>query len=105
MAWGRKHMRKILCMGSLLAALLVMMVPLVSAAEYKTIETQLNNPIIQSIAPQDLKKGSNDPQPNTFIILTLLILFLKLVRFVLSKFKVSNIFFALFLMWLFNLFS
>lgn len=105
MSWGRNYMRKILCVGSLLAALLVMMVPLVSAAEYKTIETQLNNPIIQGITPQNLQKESDDPQPKTFVILTLLILFLKLVRFVLSKLKVSNIFFALFVLWLFNLFS
>jgi len=92
-------------MGSLLAALIVLMMPLVSAAEYKTIETQLNKPIIQSIAPENLKKESNDPQPNTIIILTILILFLKLVRFVLNKFKVSNIFFGLLLLWLINFFS
>lgn len=102
---GRKNMRKKLCIGSLLAALLVLMMPLVSAAEYKTVETQLTRPIIQSITPGGLKKESKDPQPNTIIILTMLILFLKLVRWVLNKFKVSNILFGLLVLWLINLFS
>lgn len=105
MMQGRNYMRKKLCIGSLLAAFLVMMVPLVSAAEYKTVETQLTRPIIQNIIPESVTKESKDPQPNTIIILTLLILFLKLIRWVLSKFKVSNILFGLFVLWLINLFS
>lgn len=98
-------MRKNLFVGSLLAAFLIMMVPMVSAAEYRTVDAVLSKQHLQRITPESLEKESKDPQSNTIIILTLLILFLKLVRWVLDKTKLSHIFLGLFLLWLLNLMS
>jgi xanthine/uracil permease len=86
-------MRKKLLVGSLLAAILIFMVPMVSAVEWKTVQTELSTITIQDTSLQViLKNNDKDPQPTCIILfLTALILFLKFVRFIHQNFKLSQI--------------
>ena len=77
-------MRKTLIFGSLLAVLLMMMLPTVSAAEAKITQTAKPSSYSPSISGIDIvtfrEKYKGDPSPQTIILLTLAILFLKLLR-------------------------
>ncbi|MCX6670712.1 MAG: hypothetical protein NTX92_02165 [Euryarchaeota archaeon] len=86
-------MRKKLLVGSLLVAVLILMVPMVSAVEWKTVQTELSTLTIQDPSLQAiLKNNDKDPQPTCIIMfLTALILFLKFVRFIHQNFKLSQI--------------
>jgi hypothetical protein len=62
-------MGKKILIGSLLAAVLILMVPMVSAVEWKTVETKIielniQNPSLQAI----LKKDNKDPRPSCIIM-------------------------------------
>lgn len=90
-------MRKNVFIGTLFAAVLILMVPAVSAVEWNTLQTELStisakDPNLQAI----LKDNDKDPQPTCIIMfLTALILFLKFVRFIRQSFKLSEILFGL----------
>jgi len=86
-------MKKKILIGSLVAAVLILSVPMVSAVEWKTVDTKISELNIQDPSLQTiLKKDKKDPQPSTIIMfLTALILFLKFVRFIRQNFKISQI--------------
>ncbi|DAC72561.1 MAG TPA: hypothetical protein DSN98_04550 [Thermoplasmata archaeon] len=77
-------MRKNLIVGSLLAVFLMMMLPTVAAAEAKVAQSATTSPNLLSIQTAYVEairaKYKDDPSPQTFILLTLAILFLKLLR-------------------------
>lgn len=77
-------MRKNLIFSSLLAVILILMLPAVSAAESKIVQSTQRSPYLlnaQDIAMETIRaKYTNDPNPQTFFLLTLAILFLKLLR-------------------------
>jgi len=76
-------MRKTLLFGSLLAVFLMVMIPAVSAAEAKVVQSAKTSYILnlQTTYLETIKaKYANDPSPQTVILLTLLIWFLKLLR-------------------------
>lgn len=75
-------------MGSLVAAVLILFTPMVTAVEWKTVQTQLSALNIQEPRVQEiLKNDDQNPQPTCIIILTVLILFLKFVRWTMQHFK------------------
>jgi hypothetical protein len=55
-------MRKKLLVGTLLAAVLILMVPMVSAVEWKTVQTELSTLTIQDPSLQAVLKN-NDKNP------------------------------------------
>jgi len=77
-------MRKTLILGSLLAVFLMMMLPTVAAAEAKVAQSATTSPYLlnaQSVYIEAIRaKYKDNPSPQTFILLTLAILFLKLLR-------------------------
>ncbi len=76
-------MRKTLLFGSLLAVFLMVMIPAVSATEAKVVKSANVSYILnlQTTYLETIKeKYANDPSPQTIILLTLLIWFLKLLR-------------------------
>ena len=95
-------MRKKLFVGSLLAAVLILMVPMVSAVEWKTVETELSTLTIQEPSLKAiLKNDDKNPQPTCIIMfLTALILFLKFVRSIRQNFKLSQILFGLIILFI-----
>ncbi|MFA5101721.1 MAG: hypothetical protein WC525_01070 [Candidatus Thermoplasmatota archaeon] len=81
-------MKKQLLMGSLLAAVLLLFTPMVSAVEWTAVQTELRalnipEPRLQDILPSD----DQGPQPTCIILLTGLILLLKFIRFTMQHFK------------------
>jgi hypothetical protein len=75
-------MRKSVIFGSLLAIFLIMMLPAVSAEESKIVQSARTSPFFknQEAYLETIRaKYANDPIPQT-IIITLLIMFLKLIR-------------------------
>ncbi len=100
-------MRKKILFGSLVAAVLILSVPIVSAVEWKTVETKISELNIQDPSLQTiLKKDKKDPQPSTIIMfLTALILFLKFVRFIRQNFKISQIILGLIILIIVNYIS
>ena len=95
-------MKKVLVLGSLLAAVLVFLVPVGVAVEYKTVEHALARPVIENLSVQSLKERFQDSQPTTIILLTMLILFLKFVRKIVNSLRVSKIIFVLLLLMILN---
>ena len=95
-------MKKVLVLGSLLAAVLVFLVPVGVAVEYKTVEHAFARPVIENLSVQSLKKRFQDSQPTTIILLTMLILFLKFVRKIVNSLRVSKIIFVLLLLMILN---
>jgi ABC-type phosphate/phosphonate transport system permease subunit len=86
-------MRKNLLIGSILAAILILIVPSASAVDFSAVHSTSTVQSIQETRLQDLLKNPRDsPQPNCIILLTVMILFLKLVRWTFSHFKLSQIF-------------
>jgi hypothetical protein len=77
-------MKKTLIFGSLLAVFLMMMLPTVAAAEAKVAQAATTSPNLlnaQSAYIEAIRAKYNDnPSPQTFILLTLGILLLKLLR-------------------------
>ena len=77
-------MRKTLIFGSLLAVFLMMMLPTVAAAEAKVAQSATTSPYLINIQTTYIDairaKYKDNPSPQTFILLTLAILFLKLLR-------------------------
>jgi len=77
-------MRKNLVFGCLAAVVLMVMLPAISAAESTVIQsTQTASYLLmtQDIDIESIRaKYTENPTPQTFILLTLAILFLKLVR-------------------------
>lgn len=76
-------MKKTLIFGSLLAVFLLVMLPAISAAEMKVAQSAKTSPYlvdIQSAYSEALKAQANGPSPQTIILLTLLIWFLKFLR-------------------------
>jgi hypothetical protein len=100
-------MRKKILIGSLVAAVLILSVPMVSAVEWKTVQAKISELNIQDPSLQTiLKKDKKDPQPSTIIIfLTALILFLKFVRFIRQNFKISQIILGLIILIIVNYIS
>jgi hypothetical protein len=100
-------MRKKILFGSLVAAVLILSVPIVSAVEWKTVETKISELNIQDPSLQTiLKKDKKDPQPSTIILfLTALILFLKFVRYIRQNFKISQIILGLIILIIVNYIS
>jgi hypothetical protein len=100
-------MRKKILIGSLVAAVLILSVPMVSAVEWKTVETKISELNIQDPSPQTiLKKDKKDPQSSTIIMfLTALILFLKFVRFIRQNFKISQVLLGLIILIIINYIS
>jgi hypothetical protein len=100
-------MRKKILIGSLVAAVLILSVQMVSAVEWKTIQTKISELNIQDPSLQTiLKKDKKDPQPSTIIMfLTALILFLKFVRFIRQNFKISQIILGLIILIIVNYIS
>ncbi|MBN2599800.1 MAG: hypothetical protein JXA75_04595 [Candidatus Thermoplasmatota archaeon] len=81
-------MRKQLLMGSLFAAVLLLFTPMVSAVEWRTVQTELRalniqEPRLQEILPSD----DQGPQPTCIILLTVLILLIKFIRFTMQHFR------------------
>jgi hypothetical protein len=76
-------MRKTLILGSLLAVFLMMMLPTVAAAEAKVAQSATTSPNLLSIQTAYLEemreKFKDNPSPQ-FILITLAILLLKLLR-------------------------
>ncbi|HWR63268.1 MAG TPA: hypothetical protein VN365_02570 [Candidatus Thermoplasmatota archaeon] len=100
-------MRKKILIGSLVAAVLILSVPMASAVEWKTVETKISELNIQDPSLQTiLKKDKKDPQPSTIILfLTALILFLKFVRYIRQNFKLSQIILGLIILIIVNYIS
>lgn len=76
-------MRKTLLFGSLLAVFLMVMIPTVSATEAKVVQSAKTSYTLnlQTTYMEAIKeKYANDHSPQTIILLTLLIWFLKLLR-------------------------
>jgi hypothetical protein len=77
-------MKKTLIFGSLLAVFLMMMLPTVAAAEAKVAQSATTSPNLlnaQSVYIEAIRaKYKDNPSPQTIILLTLAILFLKLLR-------------------------
>jgi hypothetical protein len=77
-------MRKTLILGSLLAVFLMMMLPAVAAAEAKIAQSATTSPNLINIQTTYIDalraKNKDNPSPQTFILLTLAILLLKLLR-------------------------
>jgi len=77
-------MRKTLILGSLLAVFLMMMLPTVAAAEAKVAQSATTSPYLINIQTTYIDairaKYKDNPSPQTFILLTLGILLLKLLR-------------------------
>jgi hypothetical protein len=81
-------MRKHLLMGSLFATVLLFFTPMVSAVEWKTVQTELRTLNIQEPRLQDiLTSDDQGPQPTCIIWLTVLILLLKFVRFTMQHIR------------------
>jgi hypothetical protein len=75
-------------MGSLFAAVLIVFTPMGSAVEWKTVQTELRTLNIQEPRLQDiLSSDDQDSQPTCIIMLTVLILLLKFVRFVMQHMR------------------
>lgn len=72
-------MRKGIILVSLLAVFLMMMLPTVAAAEAKVAQSATTSPNLINIDAIRVKYKEN-PSPQTIILLTLAILFLKLLR-------------------------
>ncbi len=76
-------MKKTLIGASLLAVFLLMMLPTVAAEEAKVAQSTVRSPTLLSLQTAELEamkeKYTDGPQPQ-FILLTLAILFLKLIR-------------------------
>lgn len=75
-------------MGSLFAAVLLLFTPMVSAVEWRTVQTELRalniqEPRLQEILPSD----DQGPQPTCIILLTVLILLIKFIRFTMQHFR------------------
>jgi len=100
-------MKKKILIGSLVAAVLILSVPMVSAVEWKTVQTKISKLNIQDPSLQTiLKKDKKDPQPSTIIMfLTALILFLKFVRFIRQNFKLSHVLLGLIILIIVNYIS
>lgn len=77
-------MRRTLIFGSLLAVFLMLMLPAVSAAESKVAQSAKTSPYLLDIQETCINtiraKYADNPSPQTFILLTLAILFLKFLR-------------------------
>jgi hypothetical protein len=77
-------MRKIIILASLLAVFLIMMLPTIAAAEAKVAQSATTSPILINIETAYIEairaKYKDNPSPQTIILLTLAILFLKLLR-------------------------
>jgi hypothetical protein len=77
-------MRKNLIIGSLLAVFLMMMLPTVAATEAKVAQSASASPNFLNVQATYIEaireKYKDNPSPQTFIIITLAILFLKLIR-------------------------
>ncbi|HIH28834.1 MAG TPA: hypothetical protein HA260_03415 [Thermoplasmata archaeon] len=95
-------MRKKIFIGSLLAAILILSVPMVSAVEWKSVQTKINAVVTQNPSLQDiLKNNDKNPQPTCIImILTMLIMFLKFIRFIRQTFKISEILIGLIVLYI-----
>lgn len=75
-------------MGSLFAAVLILFTPMVSAVEWKTVQTELQTLYIQKPRLQDiLTSDDQGPKPTCIIMLTVLILLLKFVRFTMQHIR------------------
>lgn len=73
-------MRKILIGSSLLAAVLLLMLPAVAAEEVKIAQSATQNRLTDEVYVEALlQQYQNDPSPQV-ILITLAILFLKLIR-------------------------
>jgi hypothetical protein len=99
---GRKYMRKKLCVGSLIAVVLLLSVPMVSAVEWKSVEKTMGMVEAQNLSLKEiLKNNDQNPQPSCIImILTVLIMFLKFVRFIRQTFKISEILLGLIVLYI-----
>jgi len=77
-------MRKTLLIGSLLTVFLMLMVPTVAAAEATVAQSATTSPNLLNIQTTYIDairaKYTDNPSPQTIILLTLAILFLKLLR-------------------------
>ncbi len=95
-------MRKKLFFGSVIAAVLILSVPMVSAVEWKSVEKKLSAVDVQNLSLKEkLKDDDQNPQPSCIIlILTVLIMFLKFVRFVRQTFKISEIILGLIVLYI-----
>jgi hypothetical protein len=92
-------MRKNLLIGSLLAATCILLLPAVSAVEFSAAHQPLYSLSSQEETLQTLiKKHMNNPQPNCIILLTIAILFLKLLKWGLGHFKIADILFGVMLL-------
>jgi membrane glycosyltransferase len=82
--WRTYKMRKNLILGSLLAVFLMMMLPTVAATEAKVAQSASTSPNLLDAQTTYIEaireKYKDNPSPQTFIILSLAILFLKLLR-------------------------
>jgi hypothetical protein len=95
-------MKKAVVIGSLFAAFLIVLVPVCLAVEYTTVELALTHPGIETLSVQSIRKRFEDPQPNTIILLTMLILFLKFVRKIVNSLRISRIIFVLLVLMILN---
>jgi xanthine/uracil permease len=95
-------MRKNLFIGSLIAAVLILSVPMVSAVEWKSVEKKISEVEVQNLSLKEiLKNNDQNPQPSCIImILTVLIMFLKFVRFIRQTFKISEILLGLIVLYI-----
>jgi hypothetical protein len=95
-------MRKKIVIGSVVAAILILMVPACAAVEWKTVQTELNQLIVQDPSLQAiLKNPGKDPQPTCIIMfLTALILLLKFIRAIRQNFKISQILLGLIILFI-----
>lgn len=95
-------MRKKLFVGSMIAVVLVLSMPMVSAVEWKYVEEEMGAVEIQNLSLKEIVRNQNqNPQPSCIImILTVLIMFLKFVRFIRQTFKISEILLGLIVLYI-----
>jgi hypothetical protein len=95
-------MRKKLLAGSVIVSVLILLVPVCSAVEWKNVQTELNQHGMQDPSLQALfKDDGKDPKPTCIIaFLTFLILLLKFVRAIRQNFKISQILLGLIILFI-----
>jgi hypothetical protein len=92
-------MRKNLLIGSLLAVTLILLLPTVSAVEFSAAYQPSYGLSSKEATLQTLiKKQTDNPEPNCIILLTIAILFLKLLKWGLGHFRIADILFGVILL-------